>query len=265
MAINPFKRHRAVEMAKLETADKVQTGEQPELRGDVTEQDRARKKITELGLQLKMIRSTQAKAEFKAEHLAELSAYVDGVMAADIDKVTTLPQDNEFMTVLVWTFDACLLADGHKLSSFARAQGWQMPPMMQLREVDIFILTRLVEIAKPMADSPDEALIGKIIEVAADSMTVDMHDKLGFNVQVMMGDLNANLQPATALKHYQQAVKIKSTKHGLLKKMKALVERIEPLQQAANNDDDDVKLETKTEGDDSKVKSEVEPETKAEA
>lgn len=225
---NPFREHRRKILAKQEAERKAAAGEaEPEMRTDLTAQETTRKTLTELSLQLKDIRSKEKKAEFKREHLNDLWPYAEGVVLADLDEDETLPQDNEFMTIMVWAFDAGLLTTGHEMAIFAKKHGWKLPPVFGLKDIEVFVMTQLTRIADEFSEDPDSLPRGLILQTAEEFEDADLHDELGFKVQKMLGELKLETDPEGALAHYKKAVKIKPEKHGLTKKIKELTDRIE--------------------------------------
>jgi len=226
MKKNPFAAHYAKETAKLQAEKQAEDDNGGQAPGERTAQEVTRQTITELGLQLKQIRSTQAKAEFKREHIDDLIPYVDGVMSADIEEDEVLAQDDVFMTVLLWAFDSGMLRTGRELATFASAHDWAMPPMLAVKDPAIFILTRLTEIAGDLQQPDSGSSHDLIIEIAADYAHADLHDKLGFEVQKMLGELKAESDPSGALEHYQSAANIKPKRNGLAKKIKTLTDSL---------------------------------------
>lgn len=224
---NPFREHRTRELAKKQASKQAADGLTGEsAQREMTEHDIARKTLTELTLRLKEIRSTEAKAEFKREHLVDLFPYAEGVMNAELNDDETLPQDDVFMTILLWAFDASLLRTGREMAAFANQQGWHMPPPLQIKDPAIFIMTRLTDIAAEHESAPEKMPHDLIIEISQSYKDADLHDDLGFKVQKMLGDLKAQDDPELALQHYQAAAKIKPNRNGLVKKMSALTDRI---------------------------------------
>lgn len=234
---NPFRDHRRRALAKLQAAKKAaggdsNTGERGQR--ELTVQETARKTLTELQLQLKEIRSTEAKEAFKRDHLIDLFPYVDGVMSVELEEGDTLPQDDVFMTILVWSFDAGMLSTGRKMAEFARQHGWRMPPRFNIEDPAIFIMTRLTKIVAEHSEDPGKMPRDTILKIANDYAGADLHDELGFDVQKMLGELKSDTAPEEALEHYKRAVKIRTQKHGLAKKMQVLTEQIASQQQPDN-------------------------------
>lgn len=235
MATNPFREHRKRMLAKKEAERKAAQGDSAAepVRREATAQEAAKKQLSDLQLRLKEIRATEGKVAFKRDHLIDLFPYADGVMSVEMDEGDTLPQDDVFMTILVWAFDACMLSTAHKMASFAQQHGWQMPGMFEVKDPAIFIMTRLTAIAAEHAEDPDKMPRDLILDIAADYADADLHDDLGFNVQKMLGELKTGTAPQDALEHYKRAVKIKPQKHGLTKKIQALTTQ---LGSQSNND-----------------------------
>lgn len=195
--LSPAKRHLQKALAAKEAASAQ--GGQPQS-GDLYQLMMAQ--LAEHRRTLKNIQSVERKIEFKAQHLPEFDAYLDGVLESGSGA-----QDTVLMYLLIWHLDTGNLDRAMQLAEYALKHDLAMP--------DAFERTTATVIAEEVADyylKENHQDFPKIPDwlLKADALTADadMPDQVRAKLHKALGYASREHAPEVALNHLKRALEL---------------------------------------------------------
>lgn len=154
--------------------------------------------------QLKQIQSIERKIEFKRNNFEQYRPWIDGTLAKGSGV-----QDTVISTMLIWAIDIGDYRTALEIAQYVLMHDLAMPEQFE-RTPATALVEELAEAAKKARDQkqPFEAeILKQANELTADS---DMPDPVRAKLLRELGELIQEIEPQTALEHYNRAIQLDS-------------------------------------------------------